>query len=40
MTSRDSKYYFGRLNIISAYEEEKKSFLERGLNSGVLILVD
>jgi len=37
MTSRDSKYYFGRLNIISAYEEEKKSFLERGLNSGVLI---
>lgn len=37
MPSRDSKYYFGRLNIVSAYEEEKKLFLERGLNSGVLI---
>ncbi|NJK29588.1 MAG: hypothetical protein HC851_07745 [Acaryochloris sp. RU_4_1] len=37
MPSRDSKYYFGRLNIVSAYEEEKKQFLEHGLNSGVLI---
>jgi len=37
MPSRNSKYYFGRLNIVSAYEEEKKPFLERGLNSGVLI---
>ncbi|WP_238393145.1 hypothetical protein [Myxacorys almedinensis] len=36
MSSRDSKYYFGRLNIISAYDEEKKVFLERGLDSGVL----
>jgi hypothetical protein len=38
MPSKDSKYYFGRLNIVSAHEREgeNKLFLERGLNSGIL----
>ncbi|MEB3308630.1 MAG: hypothetical protein VKJ02_00185 [Snowella sp.] len=37
MPSRDPKYYFGRLNIVSAYTVEKRLFLERGLNSGILV---
>jgi hypothetical protein len=37
MANRAFRYYFGRLNIISAYTEEKKTFLERGLNAGTLI---
>lgn len=36
MPNRESRYYFGRLNIVSAYNEDKKDFLERGLNSGIL----
>lgn len=37
MPIRVQRYYFGRLNIISAYPDNKKDFLLQGLNSDTLL---
>lgn len=39
MSTRASLYYIGRLNLISAYRDDKKTFLLRGLRSSVALPV-
>jgi len=39
MSIKTQRYYFGRLNIISAYTGSKKDFLVQGLNSDVLLFI-